>query len=101
MNSTAATKVILTIDDPSAFWYFYFGAVCLATLLYAVVLASLRFNLRTPPFNSTFFYLWLHLGVIDILTVTFSWTFRNSVTFGWINFKVRCYFGCYANGKTK
>jgi hypothetical protein len=50
------------------------------SLLYVLIIIALLYNRKTVPFDSTYFSLWINLGVADLLMVIFSWIFTNTRT---------------------
>ena len=57
--------------------------VIVSLLLYIVTMIALVFNRRVSPFNSSFFTLWIWLGVIDCSTTITSWMWSNPRTLKW------------------
>ena len=57
--------------------------VVVSILLYVAIMLALIFNRRVSPFNSSFFTLWIWLGIIDCGTTIASWVWRNPQLLKW------------------
>ena len=67
-------------DTVTSCWLVF---VIVSLLLYIVIMIALVFNRRVSPFNSSFFTLWIFLGVIDCATTISGWVWRNPTTLKW------------------
>jgi hypothetical protein len=50
------------------------------SILYLIVIIALLYNRNTEPFASSFFTLWVNVGIFDLLMTCESWTFTNTWT---------------------
>ena len=57
--------------------------VIVSLLFYVVTMLALVYNRQVSPFNSSFFTLWIWLGVIDCSTTITSWIWRNPPALKW------------------
>jgi hypothetical protein len=70
----------------SAFYFISIAWLCVFTipcsLLYFVVIVALLYNRNTVPFDSSFFTLWINVGIVDMIMTCHAWLFTNSWTLG-------------------
>jgi hypothetical protein len=63
----------------------YFAFVMLAEAVYIFVVVALIVNRNVPPFNSSFFTLWINLGITDcLLTITTRTLSKDFAGVDWI-----------------
>ena len=67
-------------DVATSLWLVF---VIVSLLFYVVTMIALVYNRQVSPFNSSFFTLWIFLGVIDCSTTIANWMWRNPPTLQW------------------
>jgi hypothetical protein len=56
--------------EPDFLMGVYLCALIIITIIYIYTLIALFINRNTPPFNSSYFTLWINHGIIDIVFAT-------------------------------
>ncbi len=61
----------------------YFLLIVVVFVLYVFIIIVLYFNRDTVPFNSSFFTLWRHLGLVNCIAIVFYRVFGSVTGVDW------------------
>jgi hypothetical protein len=65
----------------------YFAFIMLIVIIYIYIIIVLVLNSNVVPFNSTFFVLWINLGIVDIAATLLIRVFGSYVNAPWLLWK--------------